>query len=293
MVSLFSYYSPTNFEMKLFDRLGRGWDLGIKSLEVIGAHPKLLLFPVLSGVALLAVLISFGGAFLGLAGFDPEAMEAIINRMEQSGEVVFWLVTFVFYLVTYFIIVFFNVALVHNVRLIFAGEEPSIQAGISFSAQRAHQILAWAAVAATVGMILQALEERLGSWVSGLLGFAWSLATYFVVPTLAAEDIGPIEALKRSSRTIRERWGESIGAGFSLGLFTLAGIVISLITGFLFSFLLHPGVGIPLGILTFLLTLVVNGAARNVFLTAAYEHTQGNTPDAFDAETLDGVFMAK
>lgn len=279
--------------MKLFDRLGRGWDLGIKSLEVIGAHPKLLLFPVLSGLALIAVVLSFGGAFLGLAGFDPQAMEVLINRMEQMGEVVFWLITFVFYLVTYFVIVFFNVALVHNVRLIFAGEEPSIQAGISFSAQRAHQILAWAAVAATVGLILKALEERLGSLVSGILGFAWSLATYFVVPTLAAEDIGPIEALKRSSSTIRERWGESIGAGFSLGLFVLAGVVLSIVSGFVFGYLIHPGIGMLVGFLTFLLTLVVNGAARNVFLTAAYEHTQGNTPDAFDAETLDGVFIRK
>ena len=279
--------------MKLFDRLGRGWELGIKSLEVIGAHPKLLLFPVLSGLALIAVVLSFGGAFLGLAGFDPQAMEVLINRMEQMGEVVFWLITFVFYLVTYFVIVFFNVALVHNVRLIFAGEEPSIQAGISFSAQRAHQILAWAAVAATVGLILKALEERLGSLVSGLLGFAWSLATYFVVPTLAAEDVGPIQALKRSSSTIRERWGESIGAGFSLGLFVLAGIVLSIVSGFVFGYLIHPGIGALVGFLTFMLTLVVNGAARNVFLTAAYEHAQGNTPDAFDADTLDGVFMRK
>ncbi|MEL6656837.1 MAG: DUF6159 family protein, partial [Bacteroidota bacterium] len=279
--------------MKFFDRLSNGWNLGIKSLEVIGSHPKLLLFPVLSGLAMIAVVLSFGGAFLGLAGFDPEAMEAIFGRMEQMGEVVFWAITFVFYLITYFVIVFFNVALVHNVRLIFAGEEPSIREGISFSAQRAPQILAWAAVAATVGLIIKAIEDRLGSLVSGIIGFAWSMATYFVVPTLAAEDIGPIEALKRSSATIRERWGDAIGAGFSLGLFVLAGIAISIVTGFVFGYLIHPGLGVFLGFLTFMLTLVVNGAARNVFLTAAYEHTQGNTPDAFDAETLDGIFMPK
>lgn len=279
--------------MRFFDRLGRGWDLGVRSLEVIGAHPKLLLFPVLSGLALFAVVLSFGGAFLGLAGFDPQALEAIFNRMEQMGEVVFWLITFVFYLVTYFVIVFFNVALVHNIRLIFAGEEPSIRAGISFSAQRAHQLLAWAAVAATVGLILKALEDRFGSFISGILGFAWSLATYFVVPTLAAEDVDPIEALKRSSGIIRERWGEAVGAGFSLGLMVLAGIVISIISGFVFGMIIHPAIGVLVGFLTFLLTLIVNGAARNVFLTAAYEHTQGNTPEAFDAETLDGIFMKK
>ena len=56
--------------MRIFDRLGRGWTLGLKSLEVIGAHPKLLLFPVLSGAALVAVLLSFWGAFLGIAAFN-------------------------------------------------------------------------------------------------------------------------------------------------------------------------------------------------------------------------------
>jgi hypothetical protein len=282
--------SPT---MKVFDRLGRGWTLGLKSLEIIGQHPKLLLFPVLSGAALLAVLLSFGGAFLGLAGFDPAAMEAVADKMNQVGDVVFFAIIFIFYLITYFVIVFFNVALVHNARLIFAGEPPSIQAGIAFSASRAHQILAWAAVAATVGLVLQTIEDKLGGLVSGLLGFAWSMATYFVVPTLAAEDIGPIDALKRSAKVIRERWGESLGAGFSLGLFNLLGIVIAITTGALVSIAIHPGVGIPLGILTFMLSLVVNSAARNIFLTAAYEHTQGHTPDAFDAETLDGIFMRK
>lgn len=279
--------------MRFFDRLGRGWTLGIKSLEVIGSHPKLLLFPVLSGVALLLVLLSFGGAFLGLAGFNFDAMEAIFLKMEQLGEVVFYLIAFVFYFITYFIIVFFNVALVFNVRRIFTGETPSIRDGIAFSASRAPQIMAWAALAATIGMVLQAIEEKVGSFVSGILGFAWSLATYFVIPTLAAEEVGPIDALKKSSQTIKERWGESIGAGFSLGLFNLLGIVIAIITGFLLGFMIHPGVGVALGILTFMLTLVVNGAARNVFLTAAYEHTHGNTPEAFDSETLDGIFMAK
>jgi hypothetical protein len=279
--------------MGFIDRLKRGWRLGLNSLEVIGSHPKLLLFPVLSGVAMVAVLLSFGGVFLGLTGFDFTVIEAVFQKMEAYGEVVFYAIGFLFYLVTYFIIIFFNVALVYNARLIFAGEEPSIRDGIAFSMARAPKLLAWAALAATVGTILQAIEERIGSFASSILGFAWSLATYFVVPTLAAEDIGPIDALKKSSQTIRERWGESIGAGFSLGLFVLLGIVIAILTGFVMGYLIHPGVGVALGLLTFMLTLVVNGAARNVFLMAAYEHTHGRTPEAFDSEALDGVFVAK
>lgn len=279
--------------MRFFDRLGNGWNLGIRSLEIIAKHPKLLLFPVLSGTALIAVLLSFATAFFGMAGFDFTMIDNLFYQIEEMGQAVAIAIGFVFYLISYFVIVFFNVGLVHNARLIFAGEEPSIRAGMSFAAQRAPTILAWAALAATVGMILQAIEERLGSLVSGVLGFAWSMATYFVVPTLAAEEIGPVDALKKSASVIRSKWGESIGAGFSLGLFNLAGIVIAIISGFLFGYAIHPGVGAFVGIATFFVTMIANSAARNIFLAAAYEHTQGQTPIDFDAETLDGVFMAK
>lgn len=279
--------------MKLFDRLGKGWNLGIKSLEVIAEHPKLLLFPIMSSIGMIAVLLSFATAFLGVAGFNPEFIEVTANNLADYGEFALYTGIFIFYLITYFLIVFFNVGLVHNARLIFAGEQPSIREGLRFATERAHTIFAWAALAATVGLILQAIEERLGSLVSGVLGFAWSLATYFVVPTLAAEEVGPIDALKRSANTIKEKWGESIGAGFSLGLFNLAGIALALIAGFSFGILIHPGIGVLVGFITFALTLVVNSAARNIFLAAAYEHTQGNTPAVFDSETLDSVFMRK
>ncbi len=279
--------------MKLFDRLGNGWTLGIKSLEIIANHPKLLLFPVLSGIALMLILLSFATAFFGMAGFDPALIEGVFERIEEMGQSVSIMIGFIFYLITYFVVVFFNVGLVHNARLIFSGEEPSIREGIKFAVHRAPTIFAWAALAATVGMLLQAIEERVGGLVSGILGFAWSMATYFVVPTLAAEEIGPIDALKKSAYTIKSKWGESIGAGFSLGLFVLAGIVLSIIAGFTFGFIIHPGIGVLIGFLTFFVTLIANSAARNIFLTAAYEHTQGNTPENFNEETLDGIFMAK
>jgi len=279
--------------MRIFDRMGRGWELGLQSLRVILDYPKLLLFPVLSGVSMCLILLSFGGVFLGLSGFDVEVMESIFARMEESGEWVFWVSTFLFYLITYLIVVFFNVALVHNAHRIFAGQEPSVRVGLSFAMRRLPQIIAWAALAATVGMLLKAIEERVGSLVTSLLGFAWSLATYFVVPILAAEEVDPIEALKRSSRTIRNKWGEAVGAGFSLGIFFILGIFCAIGIGFVIGAIIHPGVGAFFGFLAFLLTIVVNSAAQNVFLAAAYDHSQGHTPEQFESETLDGLFMPK
>lgn len=279
--------------MKIFNRLRTGWNLGIKSLEIIAKHPKLLLFPILSGLGMIAVLLTFATAVFGMAGFDMALLDAAFDKIESMGEVATISITFVYYLITYYVIVFFNVGLVHNARLIFAGEEPSVREGISFAAKRGHTIFAWAVLAATVGLILKMLEDRLGSLVSGIIGFGWTMATYFVVPTLAAEDIGPFEALKRSAATIKAKWGESIGAGFSFGLFNLIGFVIAILSGFLFGYLISPALGVGMGILAFFLTIIINSAARNIFLAAAYEHTQGNTPEDFGEEALDGMFMAK
>ncbi|RME95909.1 MAG: hypothetical protein D6772_12600, partial [Bacteroidetes bacterium] len=177
-------------------------------------------------------------------------------------------------------------------RLVFNGEQASIRGGLRFAAQRSHQIFAWSVLAATVGLVLKILEDRLGSLVSGLLGFAWSIATYFVLPVIAYDGLGPVDALRASSRTIRERWGDAVGAGFSLGLFVLVGIVCAIVGGLAAGFV-HPGMGVAIGFAIFLLTLVINGAARNIFLAAAYQHTHGDTPQAFDAQTLDGVFVPK
>jgi hypothetical protein len=278
--------------MKIFDRMRRGWHLGITSLEILRDHPKLILFPLISGLTLSAVFLSIVGTIAGLAWQYNAGMEAFFQRLEQLNEVLLYGILFLFYLLSYFIILFFNVALIHNARLIFRGEAPSIKAGLRFSAERSHQIFAWSVLAATVGIVLNMLEERFGSLVSGILGFAWTLATYFVLPVIAYDGLGPVDALKASSRTIRERWGDAVGAGFSLGLFVFSGVVLAIVGGLAAGFV-HPVMGVAIGISIFLLTLVVNGAARNIFLAAAYQHTQGNTPEGFDADTLDSVFVAK
>ena len=92
--------------MKFFDRLGNGWNLGIKSLEIIGEHPKLLLFPVMSGIAMILVLLSFATAFFGMAGFNPELIEGVFSKIDEMGQTVAIIIGFVFYLITYFMIVF-------------------------------------------------------------------------------------------------------------------------------------------------------------------------------------------
>jgi TatD family hydrolase len=69
-------------------------------------------------------------------------------------------------------------------------------------------IFQWALLAATVGIILKMIEGRssiIGKLVAGLIGLAWTLASFLVVPILAFEELGPFEALSRSAELFRHR----------------------------------------------------------------------------------------
>ncbi len=75
--------------------------------------------------------------------------------------------------------------------------------------------------------ILQLLERRfqtLGRILLRGIGLAFALASFFVVPVLAAEDMGPMQALSKSAQVFRKTWGEQVVGAFSfeLLLFLLA-----------------------------------------------------------------------
>jgi hypothetical protein len=55
----------------------------------------------------------------------------------------------------------------------------------------------------------------LGKIITGLVGIVWSVAIFFVTPVIACENLGPNAAFKKSAMLMKEKWGESIGAGFS------------------------------------------------------------------------------
>jgi len=277
--------------MAFFDRLSNGWELGMTSLKIIRDHPKLLLFPVMSAVSLLMVCLTFfGGAGL-LWGFNFNQL--VENAM---GETLSYIFLFAFYLINYFVIVFFNVALVHAARQIFNGETVTLTEAVNFSSGRLGAILQWAVMAATVGVILNMAQQRLGAIgkiVVGLVGIVWSLATYFVVPVIAFEGLPPIEAVKRSGQIIKEKWGESLAANFGFGVFIFLGYVGIIASAFLLGYLLHPAVGVVAGILAAILLHTVVAAAKTVFLAAVYQHLNHEPHGDFRGETLDSVFIKK
>ncbi len=276
--------------MGFFKKLSSGWSMGMSSLKVIRDNKQLVLFPIISGVVLIFLVASFVGVAYASFGTEYESV------VEQSS-VTDYVIAFVYYLVSYFIIVFFNIGLVHCTRLYFQGEKVSFKEGINFSMKRLPVIFSWAVLSATVGIIIKAIQENsgsLGNIISGLIGVVWSIATFFVVPILAYENLGPIDALKRSASIMKNKWGESIGASFSFGILSLVGIIIiALPVGFIIG-LINPIAGIAAGFLIVVLIQSIVSSAEMVFIASVYHQVVDEIElDDFDSDVLDDLFVKK
>lgn len=276
--------------MGFFSRLSNGWELAKISLHTINQNRSLLLFPVFSVISLILVLATFFGGGFFLFG---DTIDRALND-EQGGNLLAIALIFVYYLINFFIIVFFNSALIHCAVKILNGEETSLEEGFNFALSRIGKIFGWAVLSATVGTLLQLLQNmgKIGEIIAGLIGLAWSVMTFFVVPVLIYEDKGVFEAVKESGRLMRQKWGESLAANVSFGLFHFLGILAAIGLGMLLmnvSAIL--AITVAVGII--LLVSTVMSAARTVFVAAVYNHVSGRPTGEFDGRTLDSAFIQK
>jgi len=264
----------------------RSWDLIGESFAVLRRDKKLLLFPILSGLSTLAVAVLY---------FIPLFQMGILQQYTDEGQidptVYAWI--FLWYCTNYFVIIFFNCALAACAQIRFSGGEPTLGAGMSKASSKLVSIMMWAVVAATVGTVLRVIEERsewLGKIVSALLGVAWAVVTYMIVPVLVFEEKGVFESIQRSGELLRKTWGERVGScfGFFLPYLLLAipGVVLGVV-----GIRMHPLGFIP-ALLYFLLLGAAMSAVRGIFAVALYRFaTQGEAPAGFSQVILNGAFV--
>jgi len=274
-------------------------------MGVIRKDPELMIFPIVSFIVgvvvagVLGTLAFFTDSFGGNSTVSPLGIVLI----------------FLFYFVTYFVTIYFQVALVAAVKLRLSGGNPTLGYGIGEANKRLGAIASWAVIAAIVGLILRLLEGAarqsrvgLGSIVAqiaiGLVGMAWSLATFFVIPIIAYEGVGGFEAIKRSAGVIKRRWGEAVvgQAGIGLIMFLLA-LLVGGLFGIVGILLLTTGgtVGTVVGIafisvavLGVLSIVVLAATLQSIYTAALYEYaTKGQAPTIFSQNALDSAFRPK
>jgi hypothetical protein len=280
----------------MFAKIGNGWELMKSSIQVLRLDAGLLLFPLLSAIGCLFVVASFA-----LPMFLSGAMNLDNAQPRQlTHNPLAYVVLFAFYFCNYFVIIFFNSALIACAIVRFNGGTPTVRDGFQAAVSRLPQILAWCLVSATVGFVLKIIEsqsERIGQIVSGLLGLAWSILTFFVVPAIVVEGTGPAEAIKRSGAILRRTWGEAFVANQSVGLVIFLLILLALIPaglGFLIGGLAAIAVGIAVSVLLIVGLTIVSTALHTILQGALYVYAaEGRVPYAFDGAVLRSAFAQR
>mgnify|MGYP001439738877 FL=1 len=281
----------------MFERLSRSWQLVKASSAVLKQDKELLLFPLISSISTLLVLACFAVPVIGLG-----ALDGLTGRGDGVISTAAYLIAFLFYLSQYFVIFFFNAALVGAAMIRLNGGNPTLGDGLRIASSKAGSILGYAFIAATVGMILRAIQERvgfIGKIIVGILGAGWTLATYMVVPVLVTRDVGPVDAVKESAMLLKKTWGENIagqaGLGLAFGLIQF-GIIIG---GILLVVAAAMTQNMPLTILTaalvvvaVLVTALIHAALAGIYSAALYRYASGGEDTAgFNTAVLRQAFL--
>lgn len=251
------------------------------ALRVIRKDKEILIFPVLSGLATLLILASFvGGMWLavGIEGLDEG----------NTGWILFALLA-VFYFVSFFIAIFFNACVIGCAMIRMNGGDPTVSDGFRIAGENVGRILKWALFAATVGLIIKAIQERvgfLGKMIMGAIGIAWTIATYFVVPVLIYERLGPWGAVRRSAEILRRTWGEALVGNLGLGaVFVLLGLLgfLPLAIGIYIGSVASIVIGAVVMIVYWLVLGIIASAAQSVLVAALYRYaTTGKIAEEFE-----------
>jgi hypothetical protein len=280
----------------MFAKIKNSWNLIKASAAVLRADKELVVFPILSSIALLIVTASFA---------VPMFMAGLFDQMlTGNSQILYYIVLFLFYVVQYTVIIFANSALIGAALIRLRGGDPTVGDGFRIAVQHFGNILGYALISATVGLILRWIADRsqtLGRIVVSLIGLAWNLATYLVVPVLVVENVGPFEAVKRSAKLLKQTWGEQIVGNFSIGLiFGLLSLLAGLIGVPLFiwaamaeSIALMVFIGLATVLIWVLLSLI-SSTLNGIYVAAVYNYVaQGQTGGFFSEDMIQGAFRAK
>jgi hypothetical protein len=274
-------------------RIQRGWALTKQSFRVLRDDRSLLLFPIISiPVALAGTAIVMGP---GVALYTADNQEAILIAF---GVVALYVLTFV--------TVFFNVALAAAASTGLAGGDSTVAEGLRAARGRLGVIATWALVQTVVGVIISAIqsatnESVVGRILGGLVSFAWSAATFFVVPIIALEGVGPKQAFKRSVSVLRERWGEGVvgSASASAAVFLIALVPLLALGGGGYALInggqdVAGGVLLALAAVVLVVGILIGSTVNAIFRVALYRFaTEGTAVGGFDPAQMQAAFGPK
>jgi hypothetical protein len=277
----------------MFDRLSRSFRLVGASAQVLRQDKHLMLFPIISGFALFLVLLAFALPLLGLGSIDGIGKGGLYST------------AFLFYVVQYFVIFYFNTALVGAVVMRLEGGSPTLGDGLRIANRRIGTIFGYAVISATIGVILRAIQERvgfIGRLIAGLLGAGWAVATFLVVPVIATSDRGALDSISESTALLKRSWGENIVGQVGLNLAfsllylgLLAGaVVLAMLMAKIAAGTVVVGVFVAIVLLAFFGCVLMHATLSGIYSAVLYRYAlYGSDAPGFDGAVLASAFRQK
>ncbi|MHB1708864.1 MAG: DUF6159 family protein [Thermoplasmataceae archaeon] len=278
----------------MFERMKAGWRLAKQVRHSVSKDRTLYLFPILSG---LVGVFLFAMTFLALFISFP---------VGSSGSDYLYLLGFILaYIIVGFFSTYFLMSMLIAYRAYAGGNSISFRSAMSQGWEFKTQILEWAVFYTILVMILRVIESRFRGIVQLLVATAGSLmiamATFFAVPAILNNKVGPIKAVEESVSTIKKNFGPTFGGVAYVDLytliFTLGGFLIILLFIFLSSSvasLLIMISGIAAGLIIMAFGLILNYTYLNVLKLVLFDYVNGKgLPEGFNEVDIKNAIRRK
>lgn len=278
-------------------RLRASFLLFKESWRFLKADKELLLVPIFATI--------FSSVLIGLLTLLLISFSSSYDNFFISNEGVGYpeyIFMFAVYVVSAFSLALAQAIIVHIVYVRAHGGNATLGDGIVRAFSNWIPLFVWALITSTVGVALRFISDRsalIGRIVAGLLGAAWLILTFFVVPILVLQKKTPLTAVSASATLFKKTWGETLVSNVTLGLvfmlahlFVLASFVGLLIYG---ASTENPVllIGAVVGVLIWLLVAtLVNSALQGILKTLLYIYAAEDVvPNNFNRELLESMLV--
>jgi hypothetical protein len=269
-------------------RISNAWRIAQASWRVLSKDRELMAVPVVAGVA---ALVAFGAialpGYLLLGGSDAV----------ETSNIVLWIVTVLAVVAATWVSAIGQAAVVAGAAERMDGGDPDLSSAYAAARARAGRLLEWALLATVVAIVLDQIEQRLGilgrivSWIGSV---AFGVLSFLALPVILFEDVGAIEAFKRSSALVRRTWGEQVTFNFGLGVLGMLVMIPGVALGALLvasGVLPLQAVGVVALVVWVVAVAAVTSALSAVFKAALYRWANGLAVDpAFDDGDFSNAF---
>ena len=190
------------------------------------------------------------------------------------------------------------------------GGSSSLGHGLSTAIGHLGRLARWAFVSTVVSLLVAALRGTNSGGIATVIfrnvlaaaaDVMWQLITFFVMPAMMLDDLGMIDAIKKSASTFKQRWGTQLSGGVRIGgligLIAVLPAIIAVVIGVVLATAGTVAVGVPLvvvGMIVLIVAGLILSAIRGVFSVVLYRFaTQGIVEGGFTEQQLAGAVKVK